>query len=872
MSPARTAVACALLLCSLSASFAAAQTPAPRQSFIPGAFIAMFDMWRPDNHIDGRHLCLPLRITPSGFRVFWRSSWSLPELDKPLPVVEEIDSPVAGRTYSDLDFDWRFRRGDTPLGHDRELDDSDWRPVQLPHDWSIEGPFGPQHASGTGYAPGGIGWYRKRFTLGPGVEGKRVAVEFDGVYQNSEVWINGQLVGRRPFGYISFQYDLSPCLDFDGENVLAVRVDHSKEADSRWYTGSGIYRHVRLRITDPLAIAHWGTFVTTPRVTEDSAVISVQTDVENHRDRAQRFTLKLAVRAPDGREVAVDDMETRLDSGGSSRLITELTVERPSLWSPEKPALYKLHTEVLVDSKAVDATTTPFGIRTFRFDPDMGFYLNGRSMKLKGVCLHHDAGCLGAAVPDKVRERRLELMKELGANAIRTSHNPPAPGLLDLCDRLGLLVQDEAFDEFTPPKNKWVRGRNIGRPARFGYGEYFEQWAERDIQDMVRRDRNHPSIIMWSIGNEIDYPNDPFTHPVLGDRYSATNPPAEQLVGHGQRLVRAVKKLDETRPVTAGLASLQMSNEVALPELLDVVGYNYQEGRYKEDHERFPRRVIYGSENGDSHQAWLAVTENDFIPGQFLWTGIDYLGEAGAWPARVFTGGLLDLATFRKPDAWWRQALWSDRPVVYLAAGQPRRSGRRFRWRRIQPEEHWNWEEGSPVSVQCATNCPEVDLYLNGTLLQTLTREDDRRGWRRAELRYEPGKLEAIGRDGEEKLCRFALLTAGTPRRVRLESDVGRLAADGHDVVHLQFTIVDANGVRVPDARHEVEFTVRGPLKLLGIDNGLAGGEVDYQDNRCDAYRGRGLAILQSQRDTGEAKITATAEGLVSAEVVLQVE
>jgi hypothetical protein len=318
---------------------------------------------------------------------------------------------------------------------------------------------------------------------------------------------------------------------------------------------------------------------------------------------------------------------------------------------------------------------------------------------------------------------------------------------------------------------------------------------------------------------------------------------------------------------------------VGLPELLDVVGYNYQEGRYGDDHERFPRRIIYGSENGDSYRSWLAVAQNDYISGQFLWTGIDYLGEAGVWPGRVFPGGLLDLATFKKPDAWWRQALWSDRPMVYLAAGQPLRGGRRggrggrrFRWRRIQLEEHWNWAEGSPVTVQCATNCPEVDLHLNGKLLRTLTRDDDQQGWRRAEVGFRPGKLEAVGRDGGRELCRFALRTAGAPRRVQLDSDAGRLAADGHDIAHLQFFIVDKNGVRVPGAEQEIEFTIAGPMRILGIDNGRTGGEVDYQDNRCEAHRGRGLAILQARREAGKARITARAEGLEPGEVALEVE
>jgi hypothetical protein len=364
---------------------------------------------------------------------------------------------------------------------------------------------------------------------------------------------------------------------------------------------------------------------------------------------------------------------------------------------------------------------------------------------------------------------------------------------------------------------------------------------------------------------------------VLGDEYRKTHPRAEQLVEHGKRLVRAVKQLDSTRPVTAALAQLRMTNEVGFPELLDVVGYNYQERRYAEDHARFPKRIIYGSENDDAYFAWQAVTQNEYIAGQFLWTGIDYLGEAGEWPARVFPGGLLDLAGFKKPEAWWRQALWTEKPMVYVAASQQRRGerpgNRRFRGRGGRGlEEHWNFTAGLPVRVACCTNCPVVDLYRNGELVETLTAAIERQGWRSVELDFQPGTLEAVGRNGERELCRFALRTAGPARRVLLQSDATQLTADGHDVAHLSFSIVDENGVRVPDAQHDVQFTVEGPVSILGIDNGRTGGAVVYHDDRSEAYRGRGLAIVRSQRQPGEATITAVAEKLEPDKIVLQVE
>ena len=367
-------------------------------------------------------LCSPLQITLEGLRAFAWADGALAALAEPPPVVEKIAPAKPGRQYVDFDFDWRFQRGDNPTGFDPELDDTAWRVVQLPHDWSIEGPFGPEYASGTGYAPGGIAWYRKRFTLSPDLEGRQLAVEFDGVYENAEVWINGQLVGRRPYGYSSFQFDLTPYLDFAGENVLAVRVDHSKNADSRWYTGSGIYRHVRLRITDPLAVAHWGTFVTTPQVSDERATVAAETSVDNRHDRRRKVTFRWTILDPNGNQAAATTADATIDANSTANIHTELAIDNPARWSIDSPALYTLRTEVLDGAVPVDSTDTRFGIRTIRFDPDHGFFLNGQNLKLKGVCLHHDAGCLGAAVPAKVLERRLRLMKELRRQ--RHSHQP----------------------------------------------------------------------------------------------------------------------------------------------------------------------------------------------------------------------------------------------------------------------------------------------------------------------------------------------------------------------------------------------------------------------------------------------------------------
>ncbi|MBN2182591.1 MAG: DUF4982 domain-containing protein [Sedimentisphaerales bacterium] len=782
-------------------------------------------------------------------------------------VVFILAAAVSARENRDFDFGWRFSKGNFAAAMMPGFDDSAWRTVNLPHDWSIEGPFSGEYGSGNGYAPGGVGWYRKHFKLEAIHKDKLVAIEFDGVYNNSEVWINGHLLGERPYGYISFQYDLTRHLKFGSdENVIAVRVDHSKFADSRWYTGSGIYRHVRLRVTNKLRTAPWGTCVTTPEVKDDSATVRIETTIKNSSDEMKEFTLQSDIIAADGKIIAADVTDQKLAANSGQVIVRQIEIKNPQLWLIDNPVLYKLRSRIKQDETLMDEVFTTFGIRTIAFDPNKGFFLNGKNIKLKGVCLHHDAGCLGAAVPDKVLERRLLLMKELGANAIRTSHNPPAQELLDICDRLGLLVKDEAFDEFTPPKNKWVTGWNNGVPSRFGYGEVFTLWSVIDIREMVMRDRNHPCIIMWSIGNEIDYANDPFSHPVLGDQYRPEHPPAENLVKYAEPLITAVKELDKTRPVTAALANIKMSNAVGLAQKLDVVGYNYQEQFYEADHKNYPERFIFGSENGDQYNAWAVVRDNDYVAGQFLWTGIDYLGEAGRWPNTANSTGLLDLCGFKKPLAWFRQSLWSDEPMVYIFV-----SGGRGSRRGMRGAEHWNWPENSSVTVLCYTNCPEVSLILNDKPIGTQQYSQARDGMLRWNVPYEPGLLKATGNRDGKAVCEYVLQTAGPASQIELLSDVTRIHADGKDIAHIEFGIVDDKGVIVPDAEHEVSFELDGPGNIIGIGNGNINSIDDYKDNKHKAYNGRGLAILQAGPDSGKISIKAGAEGLKQSTLEIEV-
>jgi len=770
------------------------------------------------------------------------------------------------RAEQDFDFDWKFTKGDVTGAQAKTFNDANWRTVQLPHDWSIEGPYSEEYASGTGYLPGGIGWYRKSFTLPRSLKSKQVAVEFDGVYNNSQVWINGVYLGERPFGYISFQYDLTPYLNFGGKNVLSVRVDHSQFADSRWYTGSGIYRHVRLRINNPLHIAHWGTFVTTPIANDGVGQVQVETTVYNADNEPKTYTLHLRIRDDWGKVVQTAEYKGIIGAASSKVVTQTLSVLNPRLWSPDAPHLYTLESRIVEGLQVVDRTETPFGIRTFRFDPDKGFFLNGENMTFKGVCLHHDAGPVGAAVPEKVWVQRFEKLKEIGCNAIRCSHNPPAPEFLDLCDKMGFLVMDEAFDEFTPTKNKWVKGRNNGVPSRAGYGTVFAEWAAQDIQDMVRRDRNHPSIILWSVVNEVDYPNDPFTHPSMGNNYRTNNPPAENLTKYGRVLVAAIKELDTTRPVTAALANAPVSNMVGFADLFDVVGYNYQEQLYEEDHETYPDRPLLGSENSTSLNAWEAVVENDFISGQFLWIGIDYLGESPGWPVRSWTGGLFDLCGYKKPLGWFRQSLWADEPMVYLACYEPPQNAGQRRRRRGNIVSGWNWQAGQDVRTLCYTNCGEVELFLNGNSLGSQSSEDARRGMVSWTIPFETGTLTAIGKRDGQAVCEYILQTTGPASTITLSPDTTDLIADGKDVCYMEFAVTDENGLRIPDAEHEMTFTVTGPGDLIAVGNGNPAGHQSHTSNVHNAWQGRGLAIIRTRRMMpGTITVTASAEGLDTA-------
>lgn len=778
------------------------------------------------------------------------------------------------RQKINFDADWKFHLGEVHGAHLSTFDDNDWRELDLPHDWSIEGEFSEEYASGQAYLPGGIGWYRKTFSVPEEKQGKKIQVLFDGVYQNAEVWINGEYLGKRPYGFISFSHDLTPHLNYGNEeNIIAVKVDHQHFADSRWYTGSGITRQVWLNEMNPVHVGQWGTYVKTPEVTESSATVKVTNKLVNDTEQEQSITITGYV-DDSGQQVSEAQTTVRLPAHSERKIDQVLEVEDPSLWSTESPHLYSFVTELRRGNEVVDRKETDFGIRTVRFDSQKGFFLNGDSMLLKGVCLHNDAGSLGSAVPKQEWRDRLELMKEMGVNAIRTSHNPPAPELLDLADEMGFVVMDEAFDEWEIGKKKWVQGWNVGQEKgaaglrthyyQYGYSDFFEDWARQDLQDMVRRDRNHPSIIMWSIGNEVDYPNDPYTDPNRED-YQAWRPDGYRVTEIARKLYDYVKEVDDTRPVTAAVANIPLANETGYAAVLDVVGYNYQEEYYEDDHQEFPDRTIIGSENGDSYQAWEVVKENDYVPGQFLWTGVDYLGEAGRFPNRSNGTGLVSLSNVRKPAFYYRQSLWSDEPMVYLAAAEPSEDNDSF-----DVEPHWNWNDsdGQEVEVVAYSNAESVELILNGQSLGTRSMSDAEDQTLRWQVPYEAGTLRAIARNGDEQVATYEMSTAGEPYQIQLKPNRSEIRANGKDISSVQVLVTDKNGVVVPDADHKIQFEVDGSGKNIGVGSSDHESLEPYKADYRKAYQGKARIVIQSEREeAGEITVRATADGLQEAEV-----
>lgn len=746
--------------------------------------------------------------------------------------------------------DWRFLKGDAPGAEQPAFADSAWRIVSVPHDFSIEGPFDPQNPSGQAgaFLPGGVGWYRKHISLTAAGSARHLFADFDGVMANSDVWINGFHLGHRPYGYVSFRYDLTGHLHA-GDNVLAVRADTGAQPASRWYAGSGIYRHVRLVSKDAIHLEHWGTVVTTP----DTKTVRVAGTVVNQSGAPRSVTLEIAIAGPDGKTVKnAETAAQTVEPGKSTGFAQEIAIAAPRLWSLEDPALYRATVKVRAAGTVLDEETVPFGIREFHFDPDTGFWLNGRNFKIKGECLHADGGAFGAAVPLAVWERRLKALRQLGVNAIRTAHNPPAPEFLDLCDRMGFLVMDEMFDCWTVAKNP------------YDYHLYFRQWSQIDTRDTVLRDRNHPSIILYSAGNEIhDTPKADLAKEIL------------------KGLVEVLHANDPTRPVTQALFRPNVSHdyEDGLADLLDVIGQNYRENEILAAHAAKPSRKIIGTENQHGREVWLALRDNPPYSGQFIWAGIDYLGEAHQWPAVFSASGDLDHTAGIKPMGYQRMSWWSDKPMAHIvrrvapAQAAVTDPGYEANPRRGMITLVSDWTPASlsahDEDIEVYSNCDEVELLLNGKSLgsKPLPADASPRNWRSP---FEPGTLKAVGRNKGKVVAEHELRTAGRPARIVLTNDRPKLSDNWDDVAFVTATLVDENGVTVPGAGNLVSFAVSGPGTVAGTDNADIANHEPFQASQRHAYRGQCLAIVRATASRGSIKVTATAEGLPSASISIE--
>lgn len=822
----------------------------------------------------------------------------------------------------DFTADWTFHLGDDSAASRPDYDDTAWRILNLPHDWAIEGEFSRDNPSGTGGGalPGGIGWYRKTFTVDKADEGKRLYLDFDGVYMNSEVFINGHSLGVRPYGYVSFSYDLTPYIKWGGKNVVAVRVDNGEQPNSRWYSGCGIYRNVWLTKLNPVHIAQWGTFITAEDVSKNSARLNIRTKIQY--DAAAQ--LQDSVKQADGTYVVFDSeivpladvvLQSRLmDAEGNvvgevaselqviptclNEVEQEIVVKNPNLWSVNTPYIYKVNS-ILIDKttgKVLDNYCTNTGIRTFRFDAQKGFILNGERLKINGVCMHHDLGCLGAAVNIRAIERQLEILQEMGCNGIRCSHNPPSPELLDLCDRMGFIVMDETFD-------MWRK-----RKTAHDYSRYFNEWHERDLTDLILRDRNHPSVFIWSIGNEVleqwsDAKADTLTleqaNLILnfGHDQSMLAKEGEMSVNSllTKKLADMVKALDSTRPVTAGCNEPNPNNHLFRSEALDLIGFNYHDDWFAGVPEKFPGKPFIVAESvsalmtrgyyrmpsdetvicperwdkpyfddsfscssydnchvpwGNSHEGTMRhVKNNDFISGQYVWTGFDYLGEPTpyGWPARSSYFGIVDLAGFPKDVYYLYQSEWHpEKKVLHLFP-------------------HWNWTPGQDIDMWAYyNNADEVELFVNGESqgVRTKGKDDFHVVWR---VKYEPGVVKVVSRKDGKAVLEKEIHTAGEPAQIRLTADRNEIKSDGRDLSFVTVEVLDKDGNLCPNADNQIMFDVQGAGFIAGVDNGSPVSMEKFKADHRKAFYGKCLVVVQSDGKSGGIKLTATSEGLKTA-------
>ena len=782
--------------------------------------------------------------------------------------LEKFDKRVNKPTL--FDQGWTFALGDHPEAATPEFDDKKWRKLDLPHDWSVEGTVDKNAPSGNdgGYFPTGIGWYRKTFTLNKADRNKLIGLYFEGVYMNSEVYVNGKSVGKYPYGYSSFHYDITPYINKEGKNTVAIRVDNSAQKNCRWYSGSGIYRHVWLTAKNPVHFKHWGTFITTPEVVAgDSSTVNVQTVVVNHSDRERILSVDISIKGEtnDNGPYSQDHSCTvRLKPHEEKVVSKAFKVFDAKLWSPESPAL---HQAKLTIGRLEDTITQTFGIRKVEYSAEKGLLLNGKPIELNGGCLHHDNGPLGAASYDRAEERKVELMKAAGFNAARTAHNLPSPAFLDACDRLGMLVIDEAFDGWRESKTK------------HDYSTLFDEWWSRDIDAMVLRDRNHPSIICWSIGNEVI------------ERKKI------EVVTTAQKLADRIRLNDNTRPITSALAAWDSDWEIydPLAAVHDIVGSNYMIHKSEDDQERVPDRVMWQTESypRDAFSNWAKVADHPYIIGDFVWTSIDYLGESGIgrwyykgesegehyhrnqFPWHGAYCGDIDLTGWRKPISHYRNLLHTGNEKLYMAVREPNGYWGEIKetlWSVWPTWESWNWpgHEGKTIEVEIYSRYPSIRLYLNDKLIaeRPTTRKEEFKAI--IPMPYQEGTLKAVGIENGQEMESTTLATAGEAENILLIPDRTVLQSDGQDLCYVTVELNDSEGRRNPNAENELTFSLKGAGEIIAVDNANLKDCTPYTSLTRKAWKGRAMVIIKTRRNAGNITLQATSPGLKNNKVTVR--
>jgi len=768
-----------------------------------------------------------------------------------------------------FDFNWRFHAGGAQGAEEPSFDDSKWRKIDLPHDWSIEdlpgtsSPFNTNAISQVngGFTTGGTGWYRKSFSVPGESKDKRFIIMFEGVYMNAEVWLNGEYLGNHPYGYTSFWFDISDKIKTEKDNILAVKVKNEGE-NSRWYSGSGIYRHVWLQVVSPLHITTWGTFITTPMVTPKEATINVKTSLINTNLKASTFKLVTKIIDPNGLTQTEIETENTVGPGQTMEILQEMKLQNPKLWSTESPSLYETVSEIQESGSISDIAETKFGIRTISFDAVNGFLLNGKPLKLKGGCVHHDNGILGSKAYDRAEERRVELLRANGYNAIRSSHNPPSPAFLDACDRLGMLVIDESFD-------MWKEGKNP-----YDYHLWFNDWWKKDVESMILRDRNHPSVILWSIGNEI--PNRQKPEVVEVARSSADY----------------IRSLDPTRPITSAVNDLRPDKDPYFA-VLNVAGYNYASGGdhnqkniYEMDHDRIPQRVMVGTESYplEAFGSWIDVIDHPYVIGDFVWTAFDYIGEASiGWrgyfqkqnffPWNLAFCGDLDICGWKRAQSYYRDVLWNNNKLsVWVTPPEPsfpvnpeRQTWSKWHWNDAVNDWNWKGSEGKPMDVNIYSSCSQVELFLNGKSLGKKPTDRSTKYIAVWQVPYETGVLKAVGYSGKKKITEVELRTAGEVSQIKLIADRIKIKSDGQDLSYITVELSDKDGIIHPKAEKEVSFEISGPGSVAGVGNANPVSIESFQLPKRTAWHGKCLIIIKSDKTPGKITIKATSTGLPTA-------